>query len=146
MPQLQPGLFFGQLFDGNPVTPSFLYYIYGLIFLAALAAGVYGYLFIRPHASHKVRRQYAELFSGIAIGLGAVGCILIILRFVGVPIISARILTYLWLVATVAFGLFTWFFYYRILPQRVHRYEQATLRLQFRPRAKSAKSGKKGHK
>jgi hypothetical protein len=124
MPPLQPGLFFdlGQLFDGNPGVPSFLYYIYGLIFLVALAAGAYGYFVLRPNASHKVRKQSAELFSWVAIGLGAIGCILIILRFVGVPIISARILAYICVVCTVGVGGLSGVFFVRFFPNPIKRY------------------------
>jgi hypothetical protein len=145
MPPLQPGLLFdlNHLFDANPGPPSPIYYAYAAFFLIVLGVGAYGYFFVRPTFGNKLRRHYAQLLSVGAMILGGVGVVLIILRFLTVPYVSARALTYFWLVITVIYAIYVVYFLNRIQPRRLRQYQDAYTRLQFRPRPRPGKSGKK---
>lgn len=145
MAPLQPDLLIdaGHLFDPNPGPPSAVYFAYALIFLIVLGVGAYGYFVVRPTFGNKLRRYYAQVLSTGAMIVGGVGLIFIILRFLTVPVLSARILTYFWLVVTFAYSVFVVYFLYRVQPRRLRKYQEAFTRAQFRPRPRPGRGGKK---
>lgn len=143
MPPLQPDLLLdsGHLFDANPGPPSAIYFVYAAIFAIVLGVGAYGYFAVRPTFSNKLRRQYAQVLSTGAMIIGGVGLVIVILRFLTIPFLSARILVYFWLLVTLAYVVFVVYFLYRVQPRRLREYQEAYTRLQFRPRPRPGKAG-----
>lgn len=145
MPPTQPDLLLdpAHLFDPNPGPPSAVYFVYAAIFLIVLGVGAYGYFVVWPTFGNRLRRYYADILSRGAMIVGGIGLVIVVLRFLTVPVVSARILVYFWLVVTVAYSVFVVYFLYRIQPQRLREYQDAYTRAQFRPRPRAARGGKK---
>lgn len=143
MPPLEPGRLLdpNHLFDPNPGPPSAIYFVAVGLFLIVLGVGAYNYFFVRPTFGNKLRRYYAEVLSLGGMVLGGIGLIIVILRFLAVPFLSARIITYFWVVITALYSVFVVYFLYRIQPRRLREYQEAFTRLQFRPRPKPGKRG-----
>ncbi|MGQ9677096.1 MAG: hypothetical protein ACUVX1_15655 [Chloroflexota bacterium] len=145
MPPLWPDLLLDptHLFDPNPGPPSAIYFVYAVIFLAVVGVGAYGYFVVRPTFGNKLRRYYADILSRGAMIVGGIGLVIVLLRFLTVPVVSARILVYFWLLVTVGYSAFVVYFLYRIQPRRLREYQQAFTRAQFRPRPRATRGGKK---
>lgn len=90
-------------FDGNPGSASAWYWIPAVIFLVATVGGFYSYSYLRTHnfATHALHARMAEIVGIAAVSFGLWGLFLLLMRFLGVGLLSARIVLYLTLLAGV---------------------------------------------
>lgn len=132
----------GHWFEPNPGFPSAYYYVIAALYLGVLAFGVCLYLvYVRDRfREHRYKRRSARRVSIWAGALGAVGLLLLGLRFAEVPFVSARILLYLMLLVSLgALGYFL-FYWKRLYPGRLAAYEDRVLKARYAPKPKP-KSG-----
>ena len=146
MPAFEIPTDLSRLLDPNPGPASLVYVVPLILFLLVLAVGAYNYFAVRPRVKNRLRQHYTSLLSRIAIAIGLVGIFIIILRFMAVPYLSARILTYAWTAITVFYCAFVVYFVYRVQPRRLKEYKEAYGAPGFRPKPRPKKGGKKKRK
>jgi hypothetical protein len=131
----------GHWFDGNPGSASGWYWIPGLIFLAALGAGLYSYYYLRARrfASHSLHAHLAEVAGIAGISFGLWGLFLLLMRFWGVGLLSARILLYLTLLAGVGMIGYAIFRIRKDYPASLQAYTREEERKRFLPAPKAGR-------
>jgi len=92
------------LFDPSPLSPRWPYILL-IVFFAVLAAagGVAYFLRARLFPNQPLRVELAARFGPIGLGIGAVGLVLLLLRFFTVPYVSMRSLLLLVTLIALAF-------------------------------------------
>ena len=88
-------------FDGNPGSASAWYWIPAVIFLALTVAGFYSYSYLRTGTIRHPRaaRPHGRGRRHRSLSFGLWGLFLLLMRFLGVGLLSARIVLYLTLLA-----------------------------------------------
>ncbi|MBI2909421.1 MAG: hypothetical protein HYX92_17385 [Chloroflexi bacterium] len=127
-------------FDADPGFPSGYYLVLAAIYVAILAASVYGYLVYtrKTFSEHRFKKRVAE---GVSLWAGAVAIValaLFALRFAQVPYGSTRILVYLTLLTSVGLAGFLVFYMKRLYPGRLEAYEARLLKARYAPKPKPA--------
>jgi hypothetical protein len=131
----------GHWFNGDPGSASIWYWIPGLIFLAALGAGLYSYYFLRTRrfATHALHARMAEVFGIAAISYGLWGLFLLLMRFWGIGLLSARILLYLTLAAGLGLIGYAIYWYRKNYAARLHTHMTEEVRKRFLPTPKASR-------
>src|SRR3989304_6008578 len=85
-----------SLFSPEPGAPSIVYGVIGVLYLLLLLAGILLYRYHEQLAGrHRLRASLAKPAATVGMVLGTIGVVLVVLRYLLVPILSARILIYL---------------------------------------------------
>lgn len=129
------------LFNAEPGAPSIAYGIIGVLYLLLLVAGIVVYRYHDELAGdHHLKARLAKTAAIVGIVLGAIGVVLVGLRYLLVPILSARILIYL--LVLVSLVLLGYFVYYAlaVYPARLARFEADELRRRYLPRPRGRPS------
>jgi hypothetical protein len=131
----------GHWFDGNPGSASVWYWIPGLIFLAAVGAGLYSYYYLRTRrfAAHALHARMIEVVGIAAISYGLWGLFLLLMRFWGVGLLSARILLYLTLLAGLGLIGYALYWYRKEYPTRLRTHLREEERKRFLPTPKAGR-------
>lgn len=131
-----------HLFDGNPGPPSPYYWFLVAFFALLSVTGGISYSYLRPgrFKDHALHARIAEVVGMVSASLGLWGLFLLLMRFLNVGILSARILLYVTLLA--ALGLIGYFgyFYLRRYPVMLKDYLREEERRRYMPAPKKAKS------
>lgn len=137
MPPLDQLFSADHLFNPEPGAPSAIYGVIGILYLLVLAVSVAGYVARQQlFAGHRLKVKLAERVTTVGMIVGALGFILVVLRYFGVPVLSARIILYI--VVLVSLLLVAYFVYYLLAryPARRAAYEAEELRRRYLPRPK----------
>ncbi len=140
MSPLDPSLWLNPAhwLDGNPGSPS-PYYLILVVFFALLAvAGGVSYSYLRPgrFRDHALHARLAEVVGMVAASLGLWGLFLLLMRYLNVGILSARILLYLTLLAVLGFAGYLIYFYFKRYPAKLTEYVRGEERKRFLPKPK----------
>jgi len=141
MPALDLSLLFnpGHWFDVNPGAPSAYYWALVLAFvILAVAGGVsYWYLRTKRFGGHTLHARLAEVggIAGLSVGLWAL--FLLLMRFLGVSVLSARVLLYVTILGVLGLGAYGVYYYLRLYPSRLAAYVREEERKRFLPTSKS---------
>jgi hypothetical protein len=131
----------GHWFDGNPGSASGWYWIPALIFIAAIGAGFYSYYYLkaRRFATHALHARMAEVAGIAGISFGFWGLFLLLIRFLGVGLLSARLLLYLTLLAGVGIVVYAIYWYVKKYPARLQAHLRDEERKRFLPTPKAGR-------
>ncbi len=131
----------GHWFDGNPGSASAWYWIPAVIFLAATIAGFYGYSYLRTNrfATHALHARMAEVSGIAAISFGLWGLFLLLMRFLGVGLLSTRIVLYLTLLAGVGMVGYAIYWYSRHYAGRLRAQQREEERKRYLPTPKAGR-------
>lgn len=131
----------GHWFNGNPGSASGWYWIPAVIFLATTIGGFYSYYYLRDHrfAGHALHARMAEVVGIAAISFGLWGLFLLLLRFLGVGLISARIVLYLTLLAGLGMIGYAIYWYSKKYPTRLRAHLREEERKRFLPTPKAGR-------
>ena len=131
----------GHWFDGNPGSASGWYWIPAFLFFAAVAAGLYSYYYLRGRrfTTHALHARMAEVAGIAAISFGLWGLFLLLMRFLGVGLLSARILVYLTLLAGIGMIGYAIYWYSKKYPAKLHAHLREEERKRFLPTPKAGR-------
>jgi hypothetical protein len=132
----------GHWFDGNPGSASGWYWIPAFIFLAAVAAGFYSYFYLkdRRFATRQLHARMAEVAGIAAISFGFWGLFLLLIRFLGVGLLSARLLLYLTLLAGVGMIGYAIYWYIKRYPAKLLAHLKEEDRKRYLPTPKAGRT------
>jgi hypothetical protein len=132
----------GHWFDGNPGSASGWYWIPAFIFLAVVAAGFYSYYYLkaRRFATHALHARMAEVAGIAALSIGFLGLFLLLMRFLGIGLLSARLLLYLTLLAGVGMIGYAIFWYNKKHPAKLQAHLREEERKRFLPTPKAGRT------
>jgi hypothetical protein len=125
-------------FDGDPGSPS-AYYLLLVIFFAALAVAggvIYWYLRPRRFAANALHSRMAEVSGVAGVSLGLLGLFLLLMRYLTVTILSARLLLYLTLLAVLVLAGYAIYFYVKRYPAMLADQKRDEERKRFMPKPK----------
>ncbi|MFH1485441.1 MAG: hypothetical protein ABIH46_05155 [Chloroflexota bacterium] len=133
----------GHWFDGNPGFPSVYYYVIAGIYVIGLAASVYLYFVYAKgrFREHRFKRRMSGSVSTWAGVLALVALAFLGARYAGIPILSARIFLYLAIVASLGSLTYLLFYWFRLFPGELARYEDMVLRSRYSPKPKGKPTG-----
>jgi hypothetical protein len=131
----------GHWFDGNPGSASSWYWIPALVFLVSIAAGFYSYYYLRERrfAAHPLHARMADVAGIAAIAYGFWGLFLLLMRFLGVGLLSARLLLYLTLLAGLGMIGYAIYWYSKEYPARLRTHLREEERKRFLPTPKAGR-------
>lgn len=145
MPPLDPALWFSPThwFDGNPGPASAWYWLLAALFTVVAVAGLVLYWYIRPrqHAGHTLHNRMAEVAGIASVSWALWGLFLLLVRFLGIGLLSARLLMYLTLLGGVGMAAYVGYYRYKLYPARLQAYEREEERKRFMPKPKAARPG-----
>lgn len=126
------------LLNPEPGFPSIAYGVLGALYLLLLLGGVWLYRYReRLFGRHRLNIRLAGTVATVAIALGACGVLLVALRYLAVPVLSARVLAYLLvLVSLILLGYFVYYLRSRY-PASLARHAAEELRQRYMPRPKA---------
>ena len=131
--------------DGDPGAPSAWYWLLVVLFAALSVAGgvTYSYLRTGRFAGHGLHSRMAEVAGMAMASLGLWGLFLMLMRFLGIGLLSARILVYLTLLAGLGMAAYAIYFWLRRYPARLAAYVREEERKRYLPTPKSARTAGK---
>lgn len=131
--------------DGNPGAPSSWYWLLVVFFAALSVAGGITYSYLRPnrYAGHSLHFRMAEVVGMALASLGLWGLFLMLVRFLGIGFVSARILVYLTLLGAVALAIYAVYWRVRQYPARLTAYLRDEERKRYLPTPKAARANNK---
>jgi hypothetical protein len=132
--------------DGSPGSPSAWYWLLVVLFATLAVAGGISYSYLRPtrFRAHALHARLAEIAGMTAASLGLLGLFLLLMRFLNAPLLSARLLLYLTLLATLGSGGYGVYWYIRVYPGRLAAYRKEEERKRFLPQPKAARARAQG--
>ena len=132
-------------FNGSPGPASAWYWILFAFFLVVAAAGGVIYWVLRPgrYAGNTLHARMAEVAGIAAVSYGLWGLFLLLVRALGIGLLSARLLMYLTLLAAVGLLAYAVYYQMKFYPLRLAAYNKEQERKRFLPTPKGSRPAPK---
>ncbi|MCC6176548.1 MAG: hypothetical protein IT305_14670 [Chloroflexi bacterium] len=127
----------------EPLSPigGPMYIAFAVVLALVLVGAVFIYL-IAPHRfrGHNYHRRLVQRGAAICGWLSAIGLLLLLFRWLMVPILDRRLWTYLWVLSVLGCAVYGAYFVRSVYPFRRAGYEDRRRLRQYRPEASGGRS------